>query len=52
MKNENRELIFFSTMIILAIFKHPLELSSKKFFHKIIPEKKFPLGSQMRDEKA
>jgi len=51
-KNENREYIFFATMISLAIFKHPLEHSASKIFEGIIPEQKFPVGSKMRDEKA
>lgn len=39
-------------MIILAIAKHPLEYSSKKFFNKIIPDRKFLVGSEMREAKA
>jgi hypothetical protein len=51
-KNEYREIIFFSTMIILAIGQHPLESVSKKFFLKIIPLAKFPIGSEGRESKA
>jgi hypothetical protein len=39
-------------MIILAIVKPPIEDSSKNFFNKIIPDKKFPLGSEMRVAKS
>ena len=52
LKNENRELIFFVTMIVLAIGKHPLENGSKNLFYKTITEKKFPLNSEARRDKA
>lgn len=52
LKNENRELVFFVTMIVLAIGKHPLENSSKNLFIKIITEKRFPLNSEARRSKA
>ena len=51
-KNENREFIFFVTIIIVAIGKYPLENYSKNLFIKIITERKFPLNSEARKEKA
>lgn len=32
MTNKNRELIFFTTMIVLAILQHPIEKISKNYF--------------------
>jgi hypothetical protein len=52
MTNENRNVIFFTTMIVLSLVQHPLETFGKSFFKNIIPEKKFPLGSLERDAKA
>jgi hypothetical protein len=52
MTNENRDLIFFVTIIVLGLVQHPLEKFGKSFFMKIIPERKFPLGSEQRDAKA
>jgi hypothetical protein len=37
---------------MLAIGKHPLENSSRNLFIKIITEKKFPLNSEARKNKA
>ena len=52
MTNENRDLIFFVTIIVLSLVQHPLENFGKAFFMKIIPERKFPIGSEQRDAKA
>jgi hypothetical protein len=50
--NENRDIIFVVTMVLLSLVQHPLEKIGKSFFIKIIPERKFPLGSKEREAKA
>jgi hypothetical protein len=50
--NDNYALIFFSTILVLYFLKAPIEQTSTKFFMKVIPERKFPLGSEGRQQKA
>jgi hypothetical protein len=52
MTNENRNLIFVITMGLLSLVQHPLEKIGKSYFIKIIPLKKFPIGSKERETKA
>lgn len=46
MTNENRNFIFFITIFVLGLAQHPIEEAGKAFFKRIIPEKKFPIGSE------
>ncbi len=39
-------------MIALSLIQHPVESFGKHIFLKILPEKKFPLGSEARETKA
>jgi hypothetical protein len=50
--NENRDMIFVLTILVLSLVQHPLEKFGKSFFMKLIPERKFPTGSSERDAKA
>lgn len=52
MPNENRNIIFFSTISVLAFVQRPIETISKRVFIVLLPEKKFPLNSALRDSKA
>jgi len=45
MTNKNREVIFFTTMIVLAFVQKPIEKFSKQYFIHAIPTRKFPIGS-------
>lgn len=50
--NPNKWAILIPTIIVMVVVKGPLEKFSTEVFQKIIPEKKFPLGSKERAEKA
>lgn len=50
--NENRELIFFSTILTLLFIQRPIEMVAKRVFMIVIPTRKFPIGSELRETKA
>lgn len=50
--NQNRVLIFMATILVLMLVKGRTETASRSIFYKILPEAKFPLGSEGRDQKA
>lgn len=52
MKNENRELIIALTFIGLMVVQRPIELTFKAVFMRVIPQTKFPRGSDLRESKA
>jgi hypothetical protein len=52
MTNQNRDIIFGLTIIILSLLQHPIETIGRRFFIRVIPERKFPIGSDQREQKA
>jgi hypothetical protein len=52
MTNPNRWAIFFPTIITIMFVKGPLERFSNEIFMKIIPDRKFPIGSDGRAKKS
>ena len=50
--NPNRWAIFIPTIMMLFIVKSPMEKFSTEVFQRVLPSKKFPLGSEIRDSKA
>lgn len=52
MKNPNRWAIFIPTIIAIMVVKGPLEKFSNEIFMKVIPDRKFPIGSDARVKKA
>ena len=52
MSNPNRFAIFVPTILALIIVKRPIENTAYEVFQRIIPTKKFPLGSELRKDKS
>jgi hypothetical protein len=52
MVNPNFWYIFGGTFLVMCIIKLPSERLGISFFRKCLPEKKFPLGSPLREGKA
>jgi hypothetical protein len=50
--NENTFAISFATILVLLLLKSPVEKISTQVFLRVIPEKKFPLGTVGRQQKA
>ena len=50
--NPNKLAIFIPTIIAMIIVKGPLERFSIDIFQRIISEKKFPIGTKERENKA
>jgi hypothetical protein len=50
--NPNRWAICIPTIIMLLIVKSPLEHFSTEVFQRVLPDKKFPQGSELRATKA
>lgn len=50
--NPNRNWLFFGTMAVLMAIQRPIEVTFKNLFSKVLQEDKFPLGSDLRRDKA
>jgi ceramide synthetase len=50
--NSNKTIIFLVTAAITYVGKKPLEKISKRLFDKILTQRKFPLGSEVRASKV
>ena len=50
--NPNRWAIFIPTIIAIMVVKGPMEKFSMEIFMKLIPDRKFPIGSDARAKKA
>ena len=46
--NPNKLAIFIPTILACLIVKHPLETTAYEIFMRIIPQGKFPVGSELR----
>jgi hypothetical protein len=52
MPNPNKWAIFIPTIIASMVVKGPMEKYSIEIFMKLIPVRKFPIGSDARQNKA
>jgi ceramide synthetase len=50
--NPNTLAIFLPTILMLLLVKSPIENTAQQIFHRILPNKKFPTGSEVRKQKS